>query len=73
LPPTIDDININAIDFIDYRNQYGKVVDEAATLFKLPTESNLLKLFLDHIKNNKHAKNSIREQKTLSAWKAGPS
>jgi hypothetical protein len=57
----------------DYRNQYDKVVDEAATLFKLPTESNLLKLFLDHIKNNKHAKNSIREQKSLSARKAGPS
>jgi hypothetical protein len=53
----------------DYKNQYGKVVSSASSLFKLPTEQKQLELFLDHVTNNEHAKNSIQQMKQLSFWK----
>jgi hypothetical protein len=65
----IDYVSANDIKCIDYKNQYGKVVSSASSLFKLPTEQKQLELFLDHVTNNEHAKNSIQQMKQLSFWK----
>jgi translation elongation factor EF-1alpha len=50
----------------DYIHQYGKVVSSASSLFKLPTEQKQLELFLDHVTNDKQAKNSILRLKPLT-------
>lgn len=60
---------LTEIESKGYRNQYEKVVTDAAALFKLPTEQKLLELFLVHVTTNGHAMNSIRQMKPLSFWK----
>ncbi len=45
---------------VEYQEQYQTVVEQASELFALPTEQKQLELFLDHVRNNEHAKKCIQ-------------